>query len=67
MFISGYAGSLYLACVYALQTHYACVLVRSVSQRMGAYPCKGEKAQVSSLKSYLWSLLEPSRRVFDVY
>ena len=67
MFISGYAGSLYLACVYASQTHCTCVLVRSVSQRMGAYPCKGQKARVSSLKSYLWSLLEPSRRVFDVY
>ena len=67
MFISGYAGSLYLACVYALQTHCTCVLVRSVSQRLGAYPCKGQKARVSSLKSYLWSLLEPSRRVFDVY
>ena len=31
MFISGYAGSLYLACVYALQTQCTCVLVRSVS------------------------------------
>jgi len=34
---------------------------------MGAYSCKGQKAQVSSLKSYLWSFLEHSRSLFDVY
>ena len=64
---SGYALSLTLTCTHAPQVHNTCVLVRSVCKGAGAYPCKGQNAQVSSLKSYLWSFLEHSRRLFDVY
>jgi hypothetical protein len=53
-----YAVSLSLTCVYATQVHNTCVLVRSVCKAMGAYSCKGQKAQVSLQKSYLWSFLE---------
>ena len=67
VFISGYAGSLNLTCGYAPNVHKSCVLVHSVCKGAGAYPCKGQNAQVSSLKSYLWSFLEHSRRLFDVY
>ena len=67
LYISGYAVSLSLTCVYTLQVHNTCVLVRSVYKAMGAYSCKGQKAQVSLPKSYLWSFLEHSRSLFDVY
>ena len=63
---SGYAVSLNLTCVYAPQVHNTCVLVRSVCKGVGAYSCKGQKAQVLLQKSYLWSNLEHSRRWFDV-
>ena len=45
---SGYVVSLNLTCVYAPQVHNTCVLVRSVYKGVGAYPCKGQKARVSS-------------------
>ena len=67
VFISGYAGSLNLTCGYASNVHKNCVFGRSVCKGAGASPCKGQNAQVSSLKSYLWSFLEHSRRLFDVY
>ena len=63
---SGYAVSLTLTCVYAPQVHNTCVLVRSVCKGLGAYSCKGQKAQVLLQKSYLWLNLEHSRRWFDV-
>ena len=67
VFISGDAGSLNLTCGDAPNVHKSCVLVRSVCKAMGVYSCKGQKAQVSLQKSYLWSFLEHSRRLFDVY
>ena len=66
-YYSGSALSLTFACGPAPFVHITCVSARSVCKGVGVYPCKSQKAQVSSLKSYLWSLLEPSRRVFDVY
>ena len=62
-----YAVSLSLTCMYATQVHNTCVLVRSVCKGVGAYSCKGQKAQVSLQKSYLWLFLEHSRSLFDVY
>ena len=63
---SGYAVSLSLTCVYAPQVHNTHVLVRSVYKGVGVYPCKSQKAQVLLQKTYLWSILEHSRRWFDV-
>ena len=64
---SGYAVSPTSTCVYAPQVHKTCVLVRSVCKGVGAYSCKGQKAQVLLQNSYLWSILELSRSWFDVY
>ena len=54
-----------LTCGYAPNVHKSCVLGRSVCKGAGASPCKRQNAQVSSLKSYLWLLLEHSRGRFD--
>ena len=47
LYNSGYAVSLSLTCVYAPQVHNTCILVCSVCNGVGAYSCKGQKAQVS--------------------
>ena len=56
-----------LTCVYALQVHNTYVLVRSICKGVRAYSCKGQKARFLLQKSYLWSILEHSRRFLDEY
>ena len=63
---SGSALSPKLTCGPAPLVHNTCVLVRSVCKGEGAYPCKSQKAQVLLQKTYLWSILEYSRRWFDM-
>jgi len=55
-----------LTCGPAPLVHNTCVLVCSVCKGEGAYPCKSQKAQVLLQKNYLWSILEYSRRWFDM-
>ena len=63
---SGSALSPTLTCGPAPQVHNTYVLVHSVCKGAGAYSCKSQKTQVSLQKTYLWSILEHSRRWFDM-